>query len=94
LTIRSASSQPRPENVGCVTFGDERIFASRTAEPLCEQGRNLDHADTQRQVEALPRQALRFSQRRDHALAQRVRDGEGRAIAAKHELGCRRVGPR
>ena len=52
---------------------------------VVEQGRNPDHADTQQQVEALPRQALGFPQRRDHALAQAVGDGKGRAIAAKHK---------
>ena len=50
-----------------------------------EQARNPDQADTQRQVEALPRQALGFPQRRDDALAQGVGHGEGRAIAAEHK---------
>ena len=32
--MRSASSQPLPEKVGCATFGDKRTFASRTRRPL------------------------------------------------------------
>ncbi len=83
--MRSASSQPRPEKVGCVTFGDKRTFASRTHRPLSSRLRNPDQADTQQQVEALPRQALGLPQRRDHALTQGVGHGEGRAIAAEHK---------
>mgnify|MGYP003693905259 CR=1 FL=1 len=83
--MRSASSQPRPEKVGCVTFGDKRIFASRTRRPLSSRLETWTRP-TRNDRSKLSRDKRWASRNAGITRStQAVGHGERRAIAAEHK---------